>query len=102
MSNSSRRRAQRTKSRPASPLPSGRPRKTSERRVEIPARRRKPHPRTPHDLDPRVAGFETLRRTNPGDLLEPAVHATLRHLGRGPEYAPRVLPMLEDAVRFPV
>jgi len=62
--------------------------------------RRKPHPRTVHDLDPRRAAFETLRRHKPGDLLEPAVVATLRHLGWGPEHAHRVLPMLEDATRF--
>lgn len=37
---------------------------------------------------------------NPGDLIEPAVQATLKHQGRGPEYAARVVPMLQDAVRF--
>ena len=60
----------------------------------------KPHARTAHDLDPRKAAFETLRRMKIGELLEPAVIATLRYLGHGPEYAHRVMPMLEDAVRF--
>jgi 16S rRNA (cytosine967-C5)-methyltransferase len=64
--------------------------------------RQRPHPRTHHDLDPRRAGFETLRRLKPGDLLEPAAIATLRYLGFGPEYAHRVLPMLEDATRFSI
>lgn len=62
--------------------------------------RRKPHPRTAHDLDPRRIAFETLRRLSPGDLLEPAVHATLRHQGWGTDQTHRVMPMLEDATRF--
>lgn len=62
--------------------------------------RRKPHARTVHELDPRRAAFETLRRMKPGDLLEPAVQATLKYQGHNPEAAHRVLPMLEDAVRF--
>jgi 16S rRNA (cytosine967-C5)-methyltransferase len=62
--------------------------------------RAKPHARTAHDLDPRKAAFETLRRMQPGELLEPAVNATLRYLGHGSEYAHRVMPMLEDAARF--
>ncbi|MCB9894697.1 MAG: methyltransferase domain-containing protein [Planctomycetes bacterium] len=62
--------------------------------------RARPHPRTVHDLDPRKAAFETMRRLSPGDLLEPAVQATLRYQGYGPDAAHRVLPMLEDAVRF--
>lgn len=38
----------------------------------------------------------------PGDLIEPAVLATLKYKGRGPEYAPRVAPMLQDALRFSI
>ncbi|MCA8947273.1 MAG: methyltransferase domain-containing protein [Planctomycetes bacterium] len=62
--------------------------------------RRKPHARTAHDLDPRKAAFETLRRLTPGELLEPAVQATLRYQGWGIEHTHRVMPMLEDATRF--
>jgi 16S rRNA (cytosine967-C5)-methyltransferase len=61
---------------------------------------RRPHPRTVHDLDPRQAAFDTLRRLKPGDLIEPAVLDTLRHEGRDRRAANRIVPMLEDAVRF--
>jgi 16S rRNA (cytosine967-C5)-methyltransferase len=60
---------------------------------------RRPHPRTVHELDPRQAAFDTLRRLKPGDLIEPAVLDTLRHLGRDRRAATRIVPMLDDAVR---
>lgn len=72
--------------------PSGSARSTGERR--------KPHPRTVHAADPRQAAYDTLRRMSPGDLAEPAAFATVRHLGADPGLAARILPMLEDALRF--
>ncbi|MBZ0135862.1 MAG: methyltransferase domain-containing protein [Planctomycetes bacterium] len=80
------------------PAPAKRPHRQQPRNGK--SGRQRPHARTVHDLDPRRAGYETLRRIKPGDLLEPAVADSLRHLGYGPEHAHRVLPMLEDATRF--
>lgn len=77
------------------PRPDGPPRQRH-------ARRGPPHPRTHHQLDPRKVAFETLRRVKPGDLLEPALLETLRHLGHGEEFAHRVMPMLNDATRLAI
>jgi 16S rRNA (cytosine967-C5)-methyltransferase len=62
--------------------------------------RKRPHPRTVHALDPRTAAYDTLRRLDPGELIEPAVLGTLRHHGADRAMAARVQPMVEDAVRF--
>ncbi len=66
------------------------------------AERAKPHPRTPHALDPRKAAYDSLRRLEPGERIEPAVFGTLRHHGADPALASRVLPQVEDAVRFSI
>ncbi|MCL4732058.1 MAG: methyltransferase domain-containing protein, partial [Planctomycetes bacterium] len=78
------------------------PRPQDNRHRPKSARRGPPHPRTHHELDPRKVAFETLRRVRPGDLLEPALMETLRHLGHGEAFAHRVLPMLEDATRLAI
>ena len=78
------------------PRPDGPPRQRHH------ARRGPPHPRTHHELDPRKVAFETQRRVKPGDLLEPALLDTLRHLGHGEEFAHRVMPMLNDATRHAI
>lgn len=64
------------------------------------ADRAKPHARTAHEVDPRKAAYETLRRMEPGERMEPAVFATLRHMGTDGALASRVLPQVEDAIRF--
>jgi 16S rRNA (cytosine967-C5)-methyltransferase len=53
-----------------------------------------------HALDPRQAAFDTLRRLDPGELVEPAVFATVRHQGGDGALAARIIPMVDDAVRF--
>lgn len=83
------------------PAPSKRPHH-KQQRPNGKSGRQRPHARTVHDLDPRRAAFETLRRLKPGELLEPALVGSLRHLGFGPEHSHRVLPMLEDATRFAI
>lgn len=64
--------------------------------------RGKPHPRTVHELDLRQAAFETLRRLKPGELLEPAAFATIRHHGADARLVARILPMIEDATRWAI
>ncbi|MBK9976282.1 MAG: methyltransferase domain-containing protein [Planctomycetes bacterium] len=78
------------------------PRPDAPNRQRRQTRRGPPHPRTHHELDPRKVAFETLRRLKPGDLVDPAVLETLSYLGHGTDFAHRVQPMVEDAVRFAI
>ncbi|MCC6465168.1 MAG: hypothetical protein IT463_07500 [Planctomycetes bacterium] len=84
--------------------PQSPPHKKHERLPRRGNRRRGPerpaHARTAHELDPRRAAFETLRRLKPGELLEPAAQRTLTHMGHDEGAAHRLLPMLEDATRL--